>query len=77
MFSKYKGTKTKIHVTEGGNIRFDSFGRYPDITVDLKNMKKGKHTKETIKEEIKSNLKKLEERMPGMPSQSAISSFQS
>jgi hypothetical protein len=40
-------------------------------------MKKGKHTKETIKEEIKSNLKKLEERMPGMPSQSAISSFQS
>lgn len=77
LFSKYKGTKTKIHVTEDGNIRFDSFGRYPDITVDLKNMKKGKHTKETIKEEIKSNLKKLEERMPGMPSQSAISSFQS
>jgi hypothetical protein len=77
MFPKYKGTKTKIHVTEDGNIRFDSFGRYPDITVNLKNMKKGKHTKETIKEEIKSNLKKLEERMPGMPTQSSISSFQS
>ena len=75
MFPKYKGTKTKIHVTEDGHIRFDSFGRYPDIKVNLNNMKKGKHTKETIKEEIKSNLKKLEERMPGMPSQSGISSF--
>jgi len=77
LFPKYKDTKTKIYVTEDGHIRFDSFGRYPDITVDLNNMKKGKHTKETVKEEIKSNLKKLDERMPGMPSQSAISSFQS
>ena len=77
LFPKYKETKTKIYVTEDGHIRFDSFGRYPDITVNLENMKKGNHTKETIKEEIKSNLKKLEERMPGMPSQSAISSFQS
>ena len=76
MFPKYKGTKTKIHVTEDGHIRFDSFGRYPDIKVNLTNMKKGNHTKETIKEEIKSNLKKLQERIPGMPSQSGISSFQ-
>ncbi len=76
MFPKYKGTKTKIHVTEDGHIRFDSFGRYPDIKVNLNNMKKVNPTKESIKDEIKSNLKKLQERMPGMPSQSGISSFQ-
>lgn len=77
LYPKYKGTRVKMNITEDGKFMFDSFGRYPDIIIDLKNMKKGKHTKETIKEEIKSNLKKLKERMSGMPSQSAISSFQS
>ena len=77
LFPKYKDTKIKMQVTEDGHFRFDSFGKYPDINVNLKNMKKGKHTKESIIKEIKTNIKKLEERMPGMPSQSAIASFSS
>ena len=74
---KYKGTKVKMNVTEDGIFKFDTFGRYPDMTINLKNMKDGKHTKESILEEIKRNVKKLNERMPGMPSQSAISGFSS
>jgi hypothetical protein len=77
LFPKYKDTKMKMHVTEDGHFRFDSFGKYPDISVNLKNMKKGKHTHESVIKELKSNIKKLEERMPGMPSQSAIASFSS
>ena len=77
LFPKYKDTKMKMHVTEDGHFRFDSFGKYPDINVNLKNMKKGKHTHESVIKELKSNIKKLEERMPGMPSQSAIASFSS
>ena len=74
---RYKHSKVKMNVTEDGDFRFDSFGRYPNIAINLKNMKEGNHTKDTIKEEIKKNIKKLNERMPGMPSQSAISSFSS
>ena len=66
-----------MNITEDGDFRLDTFGRYPSIAINLKNMKEGKHTKETIKEEIKKNIKKLNERLPGMPSQSAISSFSS
>ena len=77
LFPKYKDTKMKMHVTEDGHFRFDSFGKYPDMTVNLKNMKKGKATHESIIKELKANIKKLEERMPGMPSQSAIASFSS
>ena len=77
LFPKYKDTKVKMQVTEEGIFRFDSFGKYPDVNVNLKNMKKGKHTKESLLKEVKNNIKKLEERMPGMPSQSAIASFSS
>ena len=75
MGPKYKGGKLKMNITEDDQFIVDSFGKYPDIIINLKNMKKGNHTKETIKEEIKANLKKIEERMPGMPSISQISSF--
>jgi hypothetical protein len=77
LFPKYKNTKYKMNITEDGRFKFDSFGKYPDVYIHLDNMKKGKHTKESIKEEIKNQIKRIEERMPGMPSQSAIASFSS
>jgi len=76
LLPKYKDAKVKMNITEDGNFMFDSFGKYPDVLINLKNMKKGKHTNESIKEEIKTHLKKIVERMAGVPSMSQISSFQ-
>ena len=73
---KYKGSKVKMNITEDGNFMFDSFGKYPDVMINLKNMKEGNHNDESIKEEIKKHLKKIVERMAGVPSMSQISSFQ-
>lgn len=72
---KYKDGKVKMNITDEGKFMFDSFGKYPDVVVDLKNMKKGNHTTETIIEEVKKHLKTITERMAGMPSMSQISSF--
>ena len=77
LIPKYKDTKFKINITEDGDLRLDSFGKYPDVHINLPNMKKGNHTKSSIKEEIRSQIKKLHERLPGIPSISQISSFSS
>ena len=76
LYPKYKGTRIKMNITEDGKFMFDSFGRYPDVVINLENMKKGKHTEETIKEEIKKHVKKIVERIAGMPSMSQIASFE-
>ena len=73
---KYKGSKVKMNITEDGKFMFDSFGKYPDVVINLKNMKEGNHNDESIKEEIKKHLKKIVERMAGVPSMSQISTFQ-
>ena len=77
LFPKYQKTKYKMNVTEDGDFRLDTFGKYPDVHINLSNMKKGNHNKQSIKEEIKMQIKKIQERMPGMPSISQISSFSS
>ena len=56
LYPKYKGTRVKMNITEEGKFMFDSFGRYPDVVINLENMKKGKHTEDTIKEEIKKHI---------------------
>ena len=76
LYPKYKGTRVKMNITEEGKFVFDSFGRYPDVLINLKNMKKGKHTSETVEKEIKKHMKKLTERIAGMPSISQIASFE-
>ena len=73
---KYKGTRVKMNITDEGKFMFDSFGRYPDVVINLKKMKDGKHNEDTIKEEIKKHVKKVVERIVGMPSISQISSFE-
>ncbi|MBC8429802.1 MAG: hypothetical protein H8D92_00235 [Pelagibacteraceae bacterium] len=73
---KYKGTRVKMNVTDEGKFMFDSFGRYPDVIINLKKKKEGSHTNDTIKEEIKKHVKKIVERIAGMPSMSQISSFE-
>jgi hypothetical protein len=76
LYPKYKGTRVKMNITEDGKFMFDSFGRYPDVVINLENMKKGKHNESTIKEEIKKHVKKIVERIAGMPSMSQIASFE-
>ena len=76
LHTKYKGTRVKMNITDEGKFMFDSFGRYPDVIIDLKNMKKGNHDDTTIKEEVKKHVKKIVERISGMPSMSQISSFE-
>ena len=76
LIPKYKGTRVKMNVTDEGKFMFDSFGRYPDVVINLKKMKEGNHTNDTIKEEIKKHVKKIVERIAGMPSMSQISSFE-
>ncbi len=76
LLPKYKGTKIKMNVTDEGKFMFDSFGRYPDVIINLKKMKEGKHTNDSIKEEIKKHIKSIVERIAGMPSVSQISSFE-
>lgn len=75
LYPKYKGTKTKMNITEEGKFMFDTFGRFPDVSINLKNMKKGEHDESSIKEEIKKHIKKITERISGMPSMSQIASF--
>jgi len=76
LYPKYKGTKIKMNITEEGKFIFDSFGRFPDIIINLKNMKKGNHTQETILKEVKKHISKMDERIQGMPSMSQIASFE-
>jgi len=76
LYPKYKGTKIKMNITEEGKFIFDSFGRFPDVVINLKNMKKGNHTKETILKEVKKHISKMDERIQGMPSMSQIASFE-
>lgn len=75
LYPKYKGTKIKMNVTEDGRFIFDTFGKFPDIVINLEKMKKGNHNKESIQKEIDNQIKVFE-RIPGMPSKSQISSFQ-
>ena len=76
LYPKYKGTKVKMNITEDGKFMFDSFGRYPDVVINLENMKKGNHNEKTLKEEIKKHISKISERIAGMPSMSQIASFE-
>lgn len=75
LYPKYKGTRVKMNITDEGKFMFDSFGRYPDVIINLEKMKEGKHDESTIKEEIKKHIKKIVERIAGMPSMSQIASF--
>ena len=76
LMPKYKGSRVKMNITDEGKFMFDSFGRYPDVVINLKKMKEGNHDNDTIKEEIKKHVKKIVERISGMPSMSQISSFE-
>ena len=76
LYPKYKGTKVKMNITEDGKFTFDSFGKYPDVILNLKNMKKGNHTDTTLKEELEKHIKRISERISGMPSMSQIASFE-
>ena len=64
------------NITEDGIFVFDSFGRYPDVLINLENMKSGKYKSKTVKEELKKHISKLSERIAGMPSMSQIASFE-
>ena len=76
LYPKYKGTRVKMNITEDGKFVFDSFGRYPDVLINLENMKSGKYKSKTVKEELKKHISKLSERIAGMPSMSQIASFE-
>ena len=76
LYPKYKGTRIKMNITDEGKFMFDSFGRYPDVIINLKKMKEGNHDNDTIKEEIKKHISKIVERIAGMPSMSQIASFE-
>ena len=76
LYPKYKGTRIKMNITDEGKFMFDSFGRYPDVIINLKKMKDGNHDESSIKEEIKKHVRKIVERIAGMPSMSQIASFE-
>ena len=76
LYPKYKGTRIKMNITDEGKFMFDSFGRHPDVVINLDNMKKGKHNDKTILKEVKKHISKMTERIEGMPSMSQIASFE-